>query len=121
MPCGMQDEYARPPPPAEGAPLHHVRLQRGRLRRQRRRRRAHQRVLDDRHLPTILASLVADLLARAVALAPRVSRVRVWQITSWGRGPQGGGPLPEGLVLARLSTPLLLPRCYQNTPNQEQP
>jgi hypothetical protein len=32
----------------------------------------------------------------AVAAAPRAVRVRVWQITSWGRGLRGGQPLPEG-------------------------
>ena len=32
----------------------------------------------------------------AVASAPAAVRVRVWQITSWGRGPRGGQALPEG-------------------------
>jgi hypothetical protein len=31
-----------------------------------------------------------------VASAPAAFRVRVWQITSWGRGPRGRQPLPEG-------------------------
>jgi hypothetical protein len=31
--------------------------------------------------------------------APGAARVRVWQITSWGRGLRGGQPLPQGLVL----------------------
>jgi hypothetical protein len=38
----------------------------------------------------------------AVAAAPGVAGVRVWQITSRGRGPRGGRPLPEGLALAIL-------------------
>jgi hypothetical protein len=35
-----------------------------------------------------------------VAAAPAAFRVRVWQITSWGRGPRGGQPLPEGPSVA---------------------
>jgi hypothetical protein len=36
--------------------------------------------------------------------APAAFRVRVWQITSWGRGPRGGRSPPEG---ANVADPLL--------------
>jgi hypothetical protein len=36
-------------------------------------------------------------MLRAVALAPRAFRVRVWQITSLGQGPRTGRALPEGI------------------------
>ena len=42
------------------------------------------------------------LLAPAVASAPAAFRVRVWQITSWRRGPHGGDRRRRGLVLATL-------------------
>src|SRR5689334_12032401 len=36
------------------------------------------------------------------AAAPEAASVRVWQITSWGRGPQGGNRCRRGLVLTSL-------------------
>ena len=36
----------------------------------------------------------------AVASAPGPASVRVWEIMSRGRGPQGGRPLPEGANVA---------------------
>jgi hypothetical protein len=36
----------------------------------------------------------------AVASGSSAFRVRVWQITSWRRGPRGGRPPPEGASVA---------------------
>jgi hypothetical protein len=68
--------------------------------------------------------LPAGRLVVAVAAAPRAARVRVWQITSGGRGPRTRRPRPEGvdvgysrerdhLCLRRRSTP---PRLSQTLP-----
>jgi Recombinase len=49
-------------------------------------------------------------MAKAVTSAPAAGRVRVWQITSGGRGPRGGQPLPAGpsVVYPQISSIL---RC----------
>jgi transposase len=45
----------------------------------------------------------------AVASAPAAFRVRVWQITSWGRGPRGGSRCRRGLVLTILPVRAAVP------------
>ena len=51
-----------------------------------------------------------------MASAPAAFRVRVWQITSWGREPRWGRPLPEGIDVGYppLDLPLRLILLYTN-------
>src|SRR5215470_5310520 len=51
----------------------------------------------------------------SVALVPAVFRVRVWQITSRGRGQEGGRPLPEGAKVCLSPTRTDPPTAFRAT------
>jgi hypothetical protein len=54
-----------------------------------------------------------------VASAPAAFRVRVWQITSWRRGPRGGRPPPEGASVAFYEAAGRVNSCCDFSPGFE--